>query len=345
MFHYNKKNVFTLFSFFCYLTFIVWRNESSLYQIQTFYQKSHIPDAIFFIKDNKEYFQNIFSHHSFFSNFVFYKNVKSIIDLHYNFNNFTFMHKFTSFFIKEKHLSNIIRDTKSHEIYKEIFHPSQYNSKKTLSDIIQLKPLLQTKIKTDIQLYLSNNVKNQFNIHDLFEIKPIDSSKIIYCQQLHQISNDIANEFDKQSNETKESFLHFLLSNLQRKDYHRHFFGFILQLDTMKILTSGYYLTNTIESIKIELISKINILLYLYKNSQNKMEYLMKQIIMETTFLLGLFTDYIYFLFWAFSIFVLCMIHTYRIFFKNENIKQSLLPLPIESKKYSKMKLRNKLKQ
>ena len=313
MFYYTRKNIFTFIALLFYIFFIVWRNESSLYQIKTFYQKSHIPDAIFFIKDNKEYFQNIFSYHQVFSNFVFYKKIKNVIDLHYNFNDFNFMQKFTFFFLKEKHLSNIIRDTTSQQIYKDVFNPVQYNSKKTLSDIIQMKPLLQIKRKTDT----SSSNTNHFDIHTLFENSKIKSSETIYFQQLDQISNDIANEFDKQSHNTKESFLHFILSNLQKKEYNRHLFGFIFDLDTIKIIMSGYYPINAIESIKLEIISKINTLLYLYKNSQNKMEYLMKQIIMETTFILGLFIDYIYFLFWASSILFICIIHIYQLFFKN----------------------------
>ena len=311
---YNTKKTFTLFMFLFYFFFIVWKNNSSLYQISTFYNKSHLPNAIIFIKENREYFQSTFSN-DFLSNFEFYKNIKSIVHLHYHLNDFTFVQKFTHFFVKNHPLSNIIRESKpTHQIYQHIFDPYKSNSKQTLSDIIQLKPLIQTKSKTDIQLYLSNNRNNQFNVNILFD-KPRYSPEIIYCQKLHQISNIIANEFDQQPIDSKESFLSFMVLNLQKKGYSSSFFTFLPQFDTLRMIMTGYYPVNFIESLKIELISKLNTLLYLYKHSQNKMEYLIKQIMMESSFMMTLFINYAYFLFWAFTILCMCIIHIKQMIF------------------------------
>ena len=314
MHHFYNKNLLTFLSLLFYILFIVWRNESSLYQINHFYNNSHIPDLLYFVKQNKDSFQTIFPN-NFLSNYTFCRNFRNIIETHYYFNDFSFIQDFTYFFVKEKYLSNIFRDTTSHTIYKEIFDPLKTNSKKTLVDIIQLKPLIQTNMKTDIQLYLSQNLKNNFNIHTLFDKSHTLSkqlNELTHCQQLKHLSFAIADEFDQQPYNSKKSFLYFILLNLQKKNFHQYFFGF----DTLKIIMSGRYPMNIYESLKIELISKINILLYLFKNSQNKMEFLMKQIIMETTFLIELIINYVYFFFWAYSILCICIVHMYKLFYK-----------------------------
>ena len=222
-------------------------------------------------------------------------------------NDFTFIQKFTHFFIKNHPLSNIIRDSKTHQMYQYIFDPSKTNSKTTLMDIIKIKSYTQAKMKTEVQLY-------QFDVNILFE-KPRYSPDIIYCQQLNQISNVIANEFDKHSVDSKESFLSFMVLKLQKKDYSSSFFTFLPQFDTLRMIMTGYYPVNFIESLKIELISKLNTLLYLYKHSQNKMEYLIKQIMMESSFMMTLFINYAYFLFWAFTILCMCIIHIKQMIF------------------------------
>ena len=76
------------------------------------------------------------------------------------------------------------------------------------------------------------------------------SPEIIYCQQLNQISNMIANEFDKQPLDSKESFLSSMVLNLQKKDYSSSFFTFLPQFDTLRMMMAGYYPVNFIESLK-----------------------------------------------------------------------------------------------
>ena len=321
---YSNQNILTILTFIFYICFIVWRNQSSLYQIKTFYNNSHIPDAIFFIKKNKEYFQNNFSN-GFLSKYTFYTKIKNIIDLHYKFNDFSFIQQFTYFFIKGKHLSNTILDTKTQEKYKQIFDPTKTNSKKTLSDIIQINPHKKNKIQTNIGSYSLINRKSNYDMNIFFE--KTKSSEFIHYEKLNQLSMIIAKEYDKQPQNTKESYLYFILSNLNRKDYNYPLFGFLYKFETIKLLQLGYYPINLTESLKIELISKVNMLLYLFKHSQNKMEYLMKQIIIETTFIIGLFIDYIYFLIWALSILIVSLLHIFKIIFKTNSKRQSLLDI------------------
>ena len=332
---YYTKNILTFLSLSLYILFIVWRNESSLYQIKNFYNNSHIPNLIFFIKQNNDSFQKIFPN-DFLSRCDIYRNIKNTFEVHKNFNDFSFIQNFTYFFIKEKYLSDIFRDTSSPQLYKDIFDPLKTNSKQTLIDIIQLKPLIQTKMK-------SNSLvdRNNFDVTLLFQKTILTSNsqskESIHCQHLKQLSYVIADEFDQQPYNSKKSFLHFILLNLQKKDYNQYLFGFTHHFDTLRILMSGHYPINLYESLKMELITKINILLYLFKNSQNKMEFLMKQIIMETTFLIGLIISYVYFLIWASSILCICIIHMYHLFCNSNNTKT-------ESKSKSESKSESKSK-
>ena len=89
---YNKK-IINLLSLIFYILFIVWRNESSLYQINHFYNNSHIPDLTFFIKQNKDSFKMIFPN-SFLSRYEIYRNFHNIIEIHKNFHNFSFIQDF-----------------------------------------------------------------------------------------------------------------------------------------------------------------------------------------------------------------------------------------------------------
>ena len=60
----------------------------------------------------------------------------------------------------------------------------------------------------------------------------------------------IANEFDKQPLDSKESFLSSMVLNLQKKDYLSSFFTFLPQFDTLRMMMAGYYPVNFIESLK-----------------------------------------------------------------------------------------------
>ena len=154
-----------------------------------------------------------------------------------------------------------------------------------------------------------------------------------------QISNIIANEFDRQPDiTTKEKYLIFTLENLKnnnaislsndmyqeikhkRKKEQSIFLRIIYSLlehsDIIKSIKNGNYVMNVVETIKIELVSHINKLLFTIKDCQNKSEYFIKHIMMESSYLFGLIVNYVYFLLWAITFLGIWIMMTINIFFK-----------------------------
>jgi hypothetical protein len=72
--------------------------------------------------------------------------------------------------------------------------------------------------------------------------------------------------------------------------------------DILQSIKKGKFTMNVVESLKIEIISKMNVLILKIKNIQNEIEYKIKQIIMESSFLFGLITNLFRFIIWSISI-------------------------------------------
>jgi hypothetical protein len=67
-------------------------------------------------------------------------------------------------------------------------------------------------------------------------------------------------------------------------------------------IKQGKFTMNIIESLKVETISKINIFILKIKNIQNEIEYSIKQIIMESSYLFSLIINLFHFILWSISI-------------------------------------------
>jgi hypothetical protein len=121
------------------------------------------------------------------------------------------------------------------------------------------------------------------------------------------LGNQIADKFDLIPFNSKESYLLSTLLKISGKNHNvsplkalQYMYNFLDNVsnesDVIKSLKKGHYVINIVESINIELMTRLNKLMFNLKDSQNKVEYSMKQITMESTFLFGLISNYIYFL-------------------------------------------------
>jgi hypothetical protein len=157
-------------------------------------------------------------------------------------------------------------------------------------------------------------------------------------KQLIPVYNVIANEFDRQPNiNSKKQYLlttletlndnnAIVLSNIMFQEIKGHqkektlyksiqSLLFILSenSDIIKSLKNGNYVMNIIDTVKIEITSNINKLLFTIKDSQNKTEYFIKQVLLEISYILGLLINYIYFVLWTLSFLGIWVIVYFRI--------------------------------
>jgi hypothetical protein len=79
----------------------------------------------------------------------------------------------------------------------------------------------------------------------------------------------------------------------------------------LQSIKKGKFTMNIVESLKVEVISKMNVLILKVKNIQNEIEYKIKQIIMESSFLFSLITNLFHFIIWSISILTFFLI-SYR---------------------------------
>jgi hypothetical protein len=190
-----------------------------------------------------------------------------------------------------------------------------------IENILALKYCLSesSSFIENISNSISKNTLNSDMIRQSFKIEQ-NNQIIVYGNTR---GNQIADKFDLMPFNLKESYLISTLSKMSEKnkntfnihnivDFYdnvpplknkttlQYIFTFLDNIsnesDVIKSLKKGYYIINIVESINIELMTRLNRLMFNVKDSQNKIEYLIKQITMESTFLFVLISNYLYFL-------------------------------------------------
>jgi hypothetical protein len=153
----------------------------------------------------------------------------------------------------------------------------------------------------------------------------------------NEICTIIANELDRQPNlQTKKNFLLFTLTNLndnnaitftkmmveelKRKNYKYNYYSFMQILSllsdksyVLRSLKNGNYAMNIIETIKVELVTRIHEAVFTIKDYQNKNDYFIKSILMESSYVFGLVINYLLFLLWAVTFCGVWIFNTFRI--------------------------------
>jgi hypothetical protein len=255
--------------------FVYWRNYCSIIQIKTYYENSEL---------------------------------KKISNIAYN----KYLLMDTDCFKNEK-----INRSKIYDVLNII--PTK--NKLFIENILALKYCLSesSSFIENISNSISKNTLNSDMIRQSFKIEQ-NNQIIVYGNTR---GNQIADKFDLMPFNLKESYLISTLSKMSEKnkntfnihnivDFYdnvpplknkttlQYIFTFLDNIsnesDVIKSLKKGYYIINIVESINIELMTRLNRLMFNVKDSQNKIEYLIKQITMESTFLFVLISNYLYFL-------------------------------------------------
>jgi hypothetical protein len=258
-----------------YFLFVYWRNYCSIIQIKTYYENSEL---------------------------------KKISNIAYN----KYLLMDTDCFKNEK-----INRSKIYDVLNII--PTK--NKLFIENILALKYCLSesSSFIENISNSISKNTLNSDMIRQSFKIEQ-NNQIIVYGNTR---GNQIADKFDLMPFNLKESYLISTLSKMSEKnkntfnihnivDFYdnvpplknkttlQYIFTFLDNIsnesDVIKSLKKGYYIINIVESINIELMTRLNRLMFNVKDSQNKIEYLIKQITMESTFLFVLISNYLYFL-------------------------------------------------
>lgn len=253
--------------------FIYWRNYCSIIQIKTYYYNSKVKNVLDFVSINgNNYINNS-------------DNGKCR---------------------KEEKKNRFL-------LYDAILNIIPYeNNRKIVEGLLELQYCL-----TNFN-FLEKSQFDKFSFTDL----PSNNNK-----QLKIISNTIANEFERQTDiQAKERYLLITLSNLKdnnaitfsntmfqeinKTDFKKEEKNYIKLLSSMfhslsehsdiiKSIKKGHYIMNVADTVKIQLITHINKMIFMIKDSQNKSEFFINNILMEISYIFGLITNYFYFVLWA----------------------------------------------
>jgi hypothetical protein len=112
------------------------------------------------------------------------------------------------------------------------------------------------------------------------------------------LSYSIDDEFYKETHFKKETYLLNILSNLESKSYLRYIIDLSLQDEILRLFVT----MNVFDTIKVEMVTKLNYLIFEIKNSQNKTEYFVKQLLVEISYLMSLIVNYFYFIISSISV-------------------------------------------
>lgn len=271
------KNIFYCITLTSSIIFIYWRNRCSIIQIKTYYDNSNVKKILNFASEYNTSIDKCFEN-------------KKVNQNPYILNNF--VHYEESFVIFER--------------------------------LVELQNCLPSYhfVTSAMETVSSDSFRNN-------------------NKQLMPVYNVIANEFDRQPNinlkkqyllttlETLNDNNAIVLSNIMFQEIKEHrkekaLYKSILSLlfilsensDIIKSLKNGNYVMNIIDTVKIEISSNINKLLFTIKESQNKIEFFIKQVLLEISYILGLLINYIYFVLWALSFLGIWVIVYFRIIIK-----------------------------
>lgn len=266
MFQIKKQSYYSRIILLCGLFFIYWRNYCSILQITNYYDKSEVNTVLKYI--------STIDH-----------NICTKYERQYRYILHDLIIKLVPFKKNKKIIEGIL---KLHYCFGNTF----------LSESMAYS-LIKHEVVSDISIVLYENKQVMQNYYD-------KAGKTFH----------IIEDFDNQPNIIKEKYLLSVLStlttnipfsttNIQKIDNFNYIFTLLNELtehsDILKSLKKGHYAMNIIESGKIELITKLNKLIFTIRDNQNKIEFFIKQILLETSYLFGLFINYFYFILWSIS--------------------------------------------
>jgi hypothetical protein len=223
--------------------------------------------------------------------FVYWRNYCSIIQIKNFYNNSDVRFVINFITDKSKFLDNNI-------------HQCQQKEKRERSPIQKLLiKIFPKKEKKLVEHILS--LRYCLNNYDFLHYITNSLSKVnLNSQGFNSKQMQIINLDDDFESEVKpEPQYHSYTSESQFILYYKYLSNLMNELSShSNILThikNGNYAIHPLETFKFEFNTRINKFIFTLKNKQNEIEYLIKQLFMETSHLYGLIIDYFYFIFWC----------------------------------------------
>jgi hypothetical protein len=256
------------------IIFILWRNNCSIKQIKTYYDKSNVKKILNFASEYNTSIDKCFENKKnyqdplFLNNFIHYEEpfvfFERLLEL---------QHCLTSYRFVTSALETISSD-------------SFRNNNKQLIPVYNV-------IANEFDRQPNINSKKQYLLTTLETLN--DNNAIVLSNIMFQEIK--GHQKEKTLYKSIQSLLFILSENS----------------DIIKSLKNGNYVMNIIDTVKIEISSNINKLLFTIKDSQNKTEYFIKQVLLEISYILGLLINYIYFVLWTLSFLGIWVIVYFRI--------------------------------
>lgn len=266
-----------------YIIYIIWKNSYCIYQIKTFYQTSNLYHVQYLVLNNSLFYNNACwknmknenIHHRIHYLYDFLrqfapKKIEEALQLQYCLSNFQFTESLTASLLESNLDSNVIRY--SYIAAKDTINPYQQEVR--------------------VNKYVANTVDTKRDAFTNVEL----------------ISNAIADGFDIELFQLKEKYLLSILSNLKNNNLYQIHSIFKTSLyGFYSNIVFGKYTVNGYNTLKMELITKINNFLFLYKNIMNKIDHYIKQLITELTYFITLLINYCYFILYSISFVVITL--------------------------------------
>lgn len=252
------------------LLFVYWRNYCSIIQIKTYYEKSDLkkisniaynmdPACFKNEKMNRSKIYDVL-------NIIPPKNkifIETILALKYCLSETSFIDTISISLTKKTMNFDL-------DIIRQNYKREQNNQ------LVLYDNTLGNQIADEFDL-IPFHLKEMFLKEILFKISEKNTFNIPSIIDIYEIVSPVKNK-------TTLQYFYYLLNEISNES------------DVLKSIKNGHYIINLVESINVELMTRLNKLIYTIKDSQNKVEYSIKQITMESSYLFGLISNYLYFL-------------------------------------------------
>jgi hypothetical protein len=259
-FKQNKISKLYYFASTIGIFFIYWRNYCSIRQIDVYYNNSKIKHVLGLISNRRNHYQS---------------NLKECI----------IKEKFNRSLLYDM-LLNIIPLKKIRNIMEELLQfqfcltNDSFLENVVFEDLISSRKIEQLQIMPVTMIY-------ELNIPDKEKYLQLTSLILKNNNRNYLTNNIFENKNYQEENKTLKS----------------KFFSIIYELsehsDILKSFKKGFYVMNVMDTVKLEFISRIDKIIFVIKDNQNKVEFFIKQILMEISYLFGIVMNYTYFVLWA----------------------------------------------